>query len=370
MKLFYFSGSTLPSGYANAVHVMKMCAAFARAGTDVTLFAKGRRHENLHALYDVPKNFTLRLAPPVKIPLLSGLMRAGFTLWQSRGGKPDFIYGRDLWTIAAMAGSQAPMALELHEIPRTGGVAERLLRHILKARNLRGVVVISESLKADLLRFSAFPAARILVAHDGSDMPDKPVQPRELTDIPGTSFQIGYGGSLYKGKGVELIAQIAALCPDTGFHIIGGPEAERQKWEAQNPPANIRFYGHKPHAELKRYLAACDALIAPYMPHIHINTGTDIARWISPLKLFEYMALQKPILCSDLPVLREVMEEGRNGLLADPLAPSAWAANIARLRGEKSLGHNLAAAAFDDLRTRYNWDIRTRDILSFLRPLS
>jgi glycosyltransferase involved in cell wall biosynthesis len=44
--------------------------------------------------------------------------------------------------------------------------------------------------------------------------------------------------------------------------------------------------------------------------------GQDISRWTSPLKLFEYMAHEKPIVASDLAVLREVIEPENNALIA------------------------------------------------------
>jgi glycosyltransferase involved in cell wall biosynthesis len=372
MRLFYFSGSTLPSTYANAVHVMKMCAALAHAEHEVVLFAKGngRADEALFAAYDVERCFTVKLVPHVPLPGLSGIVRSLITLMQARMlGKVDLIYGRDFWTMAAMAGRKTPIMLELHEIPAAGKAAV-LLRRILSAPNLKGIVVISAGLKEDLMRFYPVPDRKILIAHDGADAPDTPVEPGSLQDIPGTDFQIGYGGSLYKGKGVELIAAIAALKPDTGFHVFGGPEAERQKWLAQNLPPNIRLYGHVSHRDLKPRLAACDALIAPYMPEIRINTGADISRWISPLKLFEYMALRKPILCSDLPVLREVMQHERNALLADPDSPPDWAAEIARLKSDPGLSQGLAEEAYNDLVSHYSWDIRAKTIIDFFQSLS
>jgi glycosyltransferase involved in cell wall biosynthesis len=365
MKLLYFSGSTLPSGYANAVHVMKMCAALAGKGHEVTLYAKaGRDQGNVFEYYDVEPSFEIIRSSNIHIPALSGFLRSAHTLFYKKSA--DLIYGRDLWTMAAVADSSTPIAFELHEIPHAAFQKE-MLRRILKAKNLKGLIVITQGLKADLLAFAPeFPSSKIRVAADGADLPTENTVPPPLEKITGTDFQVGYGGSLYKGKGIELIIQIAARAPHIGFHVFGGPEAEKQKWLAQKPPANIRFYGHIPHGGLTARLAACDALIAPYMPAIHIGTGADISRWISPLKLFEYMAVKKPIICSDLPVLREVMEHGRNALLIDPEIPERWVEAIEQLRGEPETRGKLALGAYQDLETRYSWDQRAKAILKFL----
>ena len=61
------------------------------------------------------------------------------------------------------------------------------------------------------------------------------------------------------------------------------------------------------------------------MTDVRIAGGGETAAWMSPLKVFGYMAAAKPILCSDLPVLREVIEDGRNGILVPPDDPAAWA---------------------------------------------
>ncbi|MCC6598976.1 MAG: glycosyltransferase family 4 protein [Alphaproteobacteria bacterium] len=365
MKILYFSGSTLPSTYANAVHVMKMSAAFAVLGHAVTLYAKaGKNEQDVFSYYGVAPDFDVVRSPDISFPGLSGLIRTGFTLWRKR--KADLIYGRDLWTMAAMAGRETPIAFELHEIPRS--LFQRfLLRHILRGPNLKGLVVITEGLKTDLLTFMPdFPLEKILVAPDGADVPKHPVVSAPLEKIENTDFQIGYGGSLYKGKGVELILEIAALSPQTGFHVFGGPETEKEKWCALNPPVNVKFYGHIPHGQLKAHLAACNALIAPYMPAIHIGTGADIARWISPLKLFEYMAVKKPVLCADLPVLREIMQESQNALLADPLKPKMWVAAIEKLKNNPQMRQDLSDRAYSDLEAHYSWDRRAEKILRFL----
>ncbi len=366
MKLLYFSGSTLPSTYANAVHVMKMCAALAGLGHEVTLYAKaGKGGGDVFAHYGVAPGFKIIRSPDLNVPGLSGLIRSAFTL--VRKEKADLIYGRDLWTMAAVAGGKTPIAFELHEIP--GGKRQQaLLRRILNASNLRQLVVITHGLKEDLIAFApAFAAEKILVAADGADLPKAQIVAGLLEKVEGTDYQVGYGGSLYRGKGVELIVQIAILSPQTGFHIFGGPEHEKQKWLAQKIPANVRFYGHMAHGALAPRLAACDALIAPYMPTIHIGTGADISRWISPLKLFEYMALKKPILCSDLPVLREVMRDGENCLLVDPLQPQDWVVAIGRLKANAALATALGAAAYADLEVQYHWGRRAAKILDSIK---
>lgn len=371
MKLFYFSGSTIPSTFANSVHVMKMCAAFSKAGHNVTLFGKGQGGAKIFDQYAVPNNFKLALAPQINIRKIGGFIRLAYTLLKSKTlGKPDLIYGRDLWTLSAISNTKKPIVLELHEIPPKGNRSEKLLKKILNAHNLLGIVVISEGLKQDLLSFHPFAEEKILVAHDGADLPLEELIPIDLKTPPNTEYQIGYGGSLYPGKGIEIIISIAEAMPNIGFHIFGGPNSELDKWKNSAPPTNIIFYGHIDQKSLQAHLSVCDALIAPYMAKIKINTGADIARWISPLKLFEYMALNKPILCSDIPALHETMEHKQNCLMAPPEDIAKWCQNITDLKNSPNLANEISKNAFQDLVTKYSWDIRAKNILQFLQKLS
>lgn len=83
------------------------------------------------------------------------------------------------------------------------------------------------------------------------------------------------------------------------------------------------------------------------------------------MKIFEYMAAGKPILASDLPVIREVLQDGQNALLAPPDNPKGWLAALERLKDE-SLRKNLAEQAYNDLTGKYSWQKRAQVVLKFV----
>jgi glycosyltransferase involved in cell wall biosynthesis len=87
---------------------------------------------------------------------------------------------------------------------------------------------------------------------------------------------------------------------------------------------------------------------------------------MSPLKVFGYMAAAKPILCSDLPVLHEVIEDGRNGILVPPDDPDAWATALQRLIEDRALREQLGATAHADFLTRHTWRQRASRVLEGL----
>ena len=99
-----------------------------------------------------------------------------------------------------------------------------------------------------------------------------------------------------------------------------------------------------------------DILLAPY------QRSVPTVNWMSPLKVFEYMAAGRAIVASDLPVLHEVLTNGRNALLVSPEDESAWIRALLSLSDEVSR-HRLARQARRDVEAGYTWNLRVQNVL-------
>jgi len=87
---------------------------------------------------------------------------------------------------------------------------------------------------------------------------------------------------------------------------------------------------------------------------------------MSPLKIFEYMAAGKAMLCSDLPVLREVLIHEQTALLCDPENPEGWVRALKRLRDDVDLRKRLGKTARREFMAKYTWKTRAESILTDL----
>jgi glycosyltransferase involved in cell wall biosynthesis len=239
-----------------------------------------------------------------------------------------------------------------------------VLRRLLRAPGLRGIVAISGALADDLVEHLDVPRERIHVAHDGVRLlPDVPANERRTSGAP---LRVGYTGSLYPGKGGGRLLPLAAACPWAEFTVAGGPpgvaDALRDS-AAQQGIGNLTVLGPLEPTEARALQQRCDVLIAPFARRIESDSGVDIARWTSPLKVFEYMASGRPIVISDLPVLREVLRPDVDALMVEPEDAEALIGALRRLADDPALGERLAASALERAHAEFTWEARARGIL-------
>lgn len=376
MRILYLSFSYLPSRRANSVHVVKMCAALAGRGHRVELVGKRPRDPELcradvAAHYGVEPTFAIRtlVRPAIRGGELVYASRVALLLLRSR--EVDLVYCR--YPLGAWMATRLglPTVYEMHGL-RTARWSRALLRSVLASGALRRLVLVSGGLERAMRDAGLLPATdRYVVAHDAADPP--PAEPAARRgpvaegegERPGMA--LGYVGGFYAGRGLELMAAIASRLPQSTFHLIGGDAARLAEILGAPVPPNMVCHGYVPHSRVSGYYGLFDVLLMPYQQHVAVASGgIDTGDWMSPLKLFEYMATGLPIVSSDLPVLREVLAHERNALLVPPDDPEAWVTALRRLADDAGLRHRLGEAARCEQRQRYTWAARAERVLSGL----
>jgi glycosyltransferase involved in cell wall biosynthesis len=357
VKIAYLSGSVVPSRAANGVHVMRMCNAFAAVGCGPVLHAiPGAPHDpdSVYRYYGVDHEFAIRWHSRPNVwgrDYVYGFRAARAAAMSS----PDFVYCRHLpgsWAATAMTG--LPVVFEAHHPISSERPAHLwMFRRMIARRNFLGIVVITRALEEDLI--SRYPGlrGRVLVAPDGADVPASGSEPA-LPPANGR-LRVGYVGHLYPGRGIDLIVELARRCPWADFHLIGGTAGDLAYWrEATSDVPRITLHGFRPPSETDGFRTAMDVLVAPYQSSVSVAQRTlDTAAWMSPLKIFEYMAAGKPIVASDLPALREVLSDA-NSILIPSDDIDAWVEAVSRLR-DPNLRARLGQAAEEDFLARYTW---------------
>lgn len=367
-RLLYVAPFAIPSRCAHGVQVMRMCQAFADCGSRVRLLVPqhdrdGQHPGDLFAYYGVRACFEVQTVAG-DWSQLDRLRFARRAARQAKAFGADVVFGRCLKSVCAAAWAGIPAAFEAHVPARHSGRATPwLFEWLSRHRQFRRLVVISQALRREFE--ASYPAARgkVMVAHDGAD-PVDPAAPRaELAATGPGRLRAGYVGHLYPGKGIEIVVALARRCRWADFHVVGGTEADLARWRSRTPDQpNLFWHGFVPPSAATRLRLGCDVLLAPYQSHAG-NGHAGIAPWMSPLKIFEYMASARPIICSDLPVLREVLAHGRTAVMVAPHEVEAWVAALRHLADDEGLRASIGRAARDEFSGRYTWRARAGRIL-------
>ena len=346
---------------------MKMCHGMAKLGNEVILVVANykdteKTDQDIHSFYGVTPIFKIVKFPWYKFKGSKYIYSYALALWALLQ-KPNLIFGRDLLPTIAAANFGLPCYYEFHIPPKFGtGIKGRLLQSFYQSRHLKKIIVISEVLKQLHLK-AKIPSEKLLVAHDASDIPV--LVPPIINKPNRNRIQIGYVGHLYPGKGMEIISKIAPKLLNIDFHIVGGHVADIEMWKEKCESNNIIFHGFVPQNKISSYLYSFDVCLLPNQKTVRILGGgdVDIGEYTSPLKMFDYMAHQRTIVASDLPVLREVLNDS-NAILCNSDKPEDWIEAILLLEKNGYLRERLAQKAFNDFCEKYTWKIRAEIILS------
>ena len=376
MELVYLANCVLPSRSANTIQITKMCQAFAQQGHDVSLLVPAHPSreadvEDLYEFYDVEPCFTVyKLARP-------RLSSVGTFLVNYRMGRlaarmnPDVVYSRSIVASYFASSSGASCVFESHSPVREsrfGRVEDTFFRRLIDHSSFEYLVVISDALKEYYREEYPEIGDRIVVARDAADSVDDGAEPVALRGRD-DALQVGYVGHLYEGRGMDVIAGLARNHDGAEFHIIGGDPEDVEQWRGRlGNRDNVHFYGFLPPSQLDGYRLAFDVQLAPYQREISTNAGHNTVQWMSPLKIFEYMAAGRAILASDLPAIREILTDGETAILCDPDDESQWSDALWTLTSGEGYRRELGQQARAEFLEQYTYDTRAQRCLDPLTP--
>ena len=252
-------------------------------------------------------------------------------------------------------------------------VASRIELLNLNAADL--IVVVSRAMRDELVDRHV-DSSRVLVNPNAVD------PARYAPDVDGRVIRrrlglegrtvLGFISTFQPWHGAVVLARaFAALLQDHPEHresvrllMIGtGPELDesRRVIDAAGFKEAVHFTGLVAQEDGPAHLAACDILVSPHVPNAD---GSPF--FGSPTKLFEYMAMGKGIVASDLDQIGEVLRHGETAWLVPPADAGALAAGMDRLVRDVALRAALGAAARRDALAHHTWHAHVRRTLDAL----
>ncbi len=372
MKVACISASRIPSTTANSMQVMKACQALSQLGHEVQLFLPRLSHQlkntDLTSFYGLSTKFPIEW-----LSSRTSLHRYDFAFQavrKARQQKSDICY---VWFFQAGIFSllaHLPVILELHGPPE-GSFGPSLFRLFQRLPGKKRLLTITRALASQLHeRFNIDLADQhsLQISPNGVDLDryaglPEPSIARETLGLPST-ITVGYTGHLYQGRGMALLLELAHCFPGINFLWVGGRQEDVNIWRkrmAEENISNITLTGFVENCQIPMYQAAADILLMPYESEISGSSGGNSSSYASPMKMFEYMASRRPIISSDLPVIREVLNP-LNAVLCPAQDIEAWSEALGSLIYNADQRQVLASQAWQDIQ-QYTWFERARKAL-------
>jgi glycosyltransferase involved in cell wall biosynthesis len=306
--------------------------------------------------------------------------------------RPDAVYARyslDCWAPVILADRlNVPLIVEYNGseiwIEQNWGrgllypdIALKVEIYLLENADL--ITVVSRALKDELVG-RGFEEKRILVNPNSVDPsifnPERfheyEIQrlKKELGILEGSTVA-GFIGTFSPWHGVEILAEAIPMalrdCSRLHFLLIGaGPllDEVRERLRVADALDNTTFTGLVPQDQAAKYLMCADFFLSPHVPN---PDGTPF--FGSPTKLFEYMALGKGIVASNLDQIGEILVDGETGLLVPPGDAEKLSDAITRLYENPDLGKRLGEAARAEALAKHTWKAHVGRILEALYSL-
>lgn len=370
MKIACIATSRVPSDTANSIQVMKACQGLAQLGYEIELLLPGSGQASWAQLAD---HYGLVTSFKVEwLPARISLRRYDFSIKAvrlARRRQADLVYAWPLQAAVAGLYLDMPVVLELHGPPE-GRLGPRLFRSFVGRSGNKRFCPITRALLDILARQAGrpFQPGEYVIAPNGvdlerfSELPDRHSARSEL-GLAGDTL-VGYTGHLYPGRGMDLLVELARRHPDLHFIWVGGRPGDVAYWESRlerEEIRNVRLTGFVENIRLPAYQAAMDVLLMPYERVVEGSGGGNSAEYASPMKMFEYMAAGRAIISSDLPPLREVLEEDL-AVLCPPEDPQAWSAALTDLIASPARRQQLGENARRKVEV-YTWTARQERVL-------
>ncbi len=273
-----------------------------------------------------------------------------------------------------------------HEQEKMRGLDLKILARHLEQKiwnETDRLLVVSTELKQLALRMGV-PAERIVVLPNGVDPArflavadagrEWPAQ-RSGSRLCGAAVRaqwrltdkcvIGFVGSLKSWHGTETLVQAFEQMPAyTHLLIVGdGPQREalEQHVRTHNLGAQVTFTGKVPYDDIPACIDAMDITVAPYTPNENF--------YFSPIKIYEYMMMAKPVVAGAIGQVAEIVRPGENGLLYEPGNVAALRQALLQLVADRPRREQMGRAGQAWVQRERTWDHNAAVIIRHAQAL-
>ena len=314
-NLSYISELCLPSNSGYAQHVLKICDAFSKKfKTRLFVISNGKSFIKLKKEYSLKRKF--KINPYSKNYKNNFITRIFFSLYILKNiNKNSLIISRSLISSLTLSMFGTKSILELHHPPKGLSSYIFYLCRLFKLDKNLHYIFLHKNIKKHL------KIERGIVLDDACDLSDFKVRKSKV------KFEYCYVGSLFKGKGLEKIIELASYFPQKRFHVFGDTKTIDPNFNKLQIKKlkNLYMHNFKSYQFIPDILKRSKYLLLPYSNKVSVNSkNLEVSNYMSPLKMFDYLASGKIIIASNLKVYSHILKNNFNCLMPKKNDLKSW----------------------------------------------
>lgn len=356
IKIHYIADTILENKSAYSQHVVKMCDAFGLAGIKTILFIPFKSSKiNYKRL---KKFFLLRSKKPFDIKIIRNkriinffdrILFGFFVAKYLKNEKKNLILTRSLYASFFLSLFKVPHYLEIHSEIKSLTKFLMIYLNFINSKYIVKKILISKALN----KIFQFKEKDIIILHDGVDIKNfKKIKKIKRPKI------VSYVGSFYKGRGIEIILELAKKFPKLQFNLYG-----KKNSKLITNLRNVKIFDYIPYSKVPKILQNSDILLMPHANEVEGRAkNINISDYCSPLKMFDYLAAGKIILSSKKDGICEILKHQKNSIIVNRYDIEEWSKEINKVLKKKYDLFSIQKKAIKTAKN-YTWLKRANIIL-------
>jgi glycosyltransferase involved in cell wall biosynthesis len=310
-------------------------------------FARSRKADVLH-VHDLPLMLeAVTVARELQIPVVADLHEnypAGLQVWYGNRLKKSTIYNYRRWS--------------------------RYERAILK--RVDAVIAVIEESKERLVRLGLPPEKVFVVPNTASRDTERIPIDTSITERYSGMFVLTYIGGFAPHRGLDTVVKgmpaVKAAVPGVRLVLVGDRNEPYRRYLERLAAEEgcldaVEMTGWQPFEKIWSFIAASDICLVPHARNPHTDTTI-------PHKIFQYMSVKKPVVVSDCPPLRRVIDDSGGGFWFRYDDPGDFAGKVIDLYRDEEMRREMGEAGRRAFLDRYNWDSTSGELIALYDQLA
>lgn len=358
-KILYITETSLPSTSANIINSLKFCDALANFHNILFLLPQKKiSDEKIYKNYSIKNKIVFKSMTKNKLINKFHKLLFYFNILKLIfNSKEEYIFlSRSIMISIFLSFLNKKNTLEIHH--NLSGISNLLFRVLINTsfRKNLSLILINKNLIKDLDVYKI----NYIILDDASD------QIHPLKDKNCLKNTCVYVGSFYKGKSIELLVKIAEKMPDFNFHLYGDFSVLKKRGFT-NFKSNIKLMRRLDYFEVPKILKKYHIALMPFQNKISGKSNNlEISKYISPLKMFDYLSVGNIIIASDLQAYKHILKDDFNSFLISNKNIDEWKKRIIKIFRRPSSYRKIKLKAIDTAKM-YSWDNRAKKYINFIK---